>query len=358
MKRIIRLSFLLTALLAFGLLLAGCTPGFTIADGNGGLVVGQSYTLAKGETLHNDLTVIGGNATMEKGSKVEGDVAVIGGTVTINGEIDGSVSIIGGSTYINDDALVTGDVVTLGGSVHKTEKATIEGNETTNPTPDHPTPLTAVPAPMMNVNFDPVTGPLMAIFQALAVAALAVLISLFAPMPLERTGQTAFRQPFAAGGVGCLTIIIISIMAITIILLPVSALGFIAAVVAGLFGWAALGLMLGRQIAIWLKQPWTDPINAGVGTLVLSLVSSMLNLIWCVGFPIYVIISLIGIGAVVLTRFGTQPYLGGLVTSSPRPAGPYYNPPSPYVNESGSARIYETPDEPSDNPPIDPREIP
>lgn len=353
MKRIIQPLLIFVAVLMLSVLLAGCAPGLNL--NSDGLIVGQSYTLASGQTLNNDLTVIGGDAVLEKDSTVNGDVAVIGGTVTIDGKVKGNVSILGGTTNLTNTAHVTGDVTTLGGSMHKSEGAVVDGQQTDN---RHIPPVTTMRTPPLNISFDPITGPLMAIFQGLAVAALAVLISLFAPIPMERTGRAAISQPFAAGGVGCLSIVIIVIMAITIILLPVSALAFVLAVIAGLFGWAALGLMVGRQIAVWLHQPWTDPINAGVGTLAISLLSSMLNLIWCVGFPFYTLVGLVALGAVVLTRFGTQPYQGAAG------AAPYNPPPSAYpaatpsyrYTEGSTARIYDNPEPPSDNPPVDPRE--
>lgn len=350
MKSIIRIPFLALVILLMTLL-AGCGPSFSTSDG--GLVVGQSYRLPSGESLNNDLTVMGGSATLEQGSTVNGDVAVIGGNVTIDGQVNGSVSILGGSATLNNHAHITGDVSTLGGSLYKSERAVIDGEQTENRRVPVP-PVTVMRTPAVTTSFDPITGPLMAIFQGLAVAALAVLINLFAPIPMERTGRTAVSQPFASGGVGCLTLLILVIMAITIILLPVSLLGIVLIMIAALFGWASLGLMVGRQIAVWLKQPWSDPVSAGVGTLGLSLVISTLNLVLCLGGPIYTLVGLVALGAVVLTRFGTQAYPSGMAMA-PRPAVPY-TPPSPY--STGTAPTYDErrPDEPSDFPPVDPRD--
>ena len=164
----------------------------------------------------------------------------------------------------------------------------------------------------LRMNFNPISGPLMAFFQALALAALAILVQLFARPDMERIGQTAVTQPVISGGVGLLTMIVapalLLIMAITLILIPVSLLGFLILGIAGAVWLAVLGLMVGRQLAIWLKQPWSDPVNAGVGTLVLTLLSSMLNLIPCLGWLANALIWFIALGAVVLTRFGTQVY--------------------------------------------------
>ena len=77
------------------------------------------------------------------------------------------------------------------------------------------------------------------------------------------------------------------------------------------FGNTTLG-----QLAVWLKQPRTDPISAGVGTLTISLLGSLLNIIPCVGWSISFIAGLVALGAVVLTRFGTQIYPApGMISS-------------------------------------------
>lgn len=300
MKNLIRIFILVTiALFA----LTGCSVA---PDFGPGLVIGQSYRLVDGETLNEDLTIVGGNANLEEGSVVNGDVAVIGGNVTVDGEINGDLSVMGGFVYLDDNARIEGSVETLGGTVQRSEEAVVKNQDTGNA--EGPLRITAVNSPALNVSFEPVTATLMAIFQAFALAALAIVINLFAPHPMERAGQAGVAQAAASGGVGCLTILVLLVMAITLILLPVSALGLMVAGAAVLYGWTALGLLLGRRLSVLLNQTWSDPVNAGVGTLTLTLLTSLLNIIPCIGWLASFIVGLIALGAVVLTRFGTQVY--------------------------------------------------
>lgn len=305
-----------------------------------GLVIGQSYQLESGETLHNDLTVIGGNASLEDDSTVEGDVAVMGGTLNINGTVNGEVTVLGGYVYLDEHAHVRGSVNALGGTIERSSKAVVEGSDNvpTNPRPR----ITTMRTPNMQISFDPITGPLMAIFQALALAALAVLATLTLPAYLERTGRAAVAQPYGTGGVGCLTILVLVVMTITIILIPFSVVGFVVAAVAALFGWLALGLVLGRYIAVWLKQTWTDPVSAGVGTMSLSLLVSLLNVIPCIGWFFYMAAGMVALGAVVLTRFGTQEYPAPYT-----PAGPVVPPVNPVIVQpdapASGAQVYDAP---------------
>lgn len=348
MKLIKRLPLILIFIIAL-FALTGCIG---VSMGGEGLVIGDSYRLESGDTLNNDLTVIGGNAVLAEDSTVNGDVSVLGGNVTIEGQVNGDVSVLGGNVRLDDSARIRGDVVSLGGTVRRSAGAVVEGRDNGR----QPFRVPTMRTPPVQVHFDPILGPLMAFFRALALAALAIVVYLFAGTQMERTGRTAVAQPIISGGVGLLTLIVapalLLLLAITILLLPLSLLGILILGIAALFGWLSLGLVVGRQLAIWLKQSWSDPINAGVGTLALSLLSSMLNLIPCLGWLANVLIWFIALGAVILTRFGTQTYppyySGGL---APRPEGPYSPPAAPYTGEpTTGARVYGT-DEPA--PPVD-----
>lgn len=338
MKKLIRIALLLFLLL----LLTSCVSIPVVEDG---LVVGQSYQLESGDTLENDLTVIGGNVSLEEGSTVEGDVAVMGGTAIIDGTVNGEVTVLGGYVYLDDHAVIEGSVNSLGGTIERSSQAVIEGNDgiQTNRRPR----ITTMRTPNMQISFDPITGPLMAIFQALALAALAVLANLTIPTYMERTGRAAVSQPYGTGGVGCLTILVLVVMTITIILIPFSLVGFVVASIAALFGWLALGLVLGRYIAVWLKQSWTDPVSAGVGTMSLSLLASLLNVIPCIGWFFYVAAGLVALGAVVLTRFGTQEYPAPYTAAGPAV-------PPTVIIEPGvpgpGAQVYDAPADDPDAP--------
>lgn len=327
MKRTSRLAFLLLALFAI-LSLGGCVS-FPFSEE--GLVVGNNFRLASGEVLDDDLTIVGGNAVLEEASRVNGDVAVIGGNLRVDGEVNGDVSVMGGSVELQENAVVRGSVNQLGGTIDQHEEARVEGGSGFNRGPfDMPSMRT----PRFNIDFSPITDIMLAFLRAFALAALAILVTLFAPTPLERVGQAALSQPAISGGIGLLTTVVVPalmlLLGITIILLPLSLLGLIVLGLAILFGWLALGMITGRQISRWLNQRWSDPVNAGVGTITLSLVASMANVIPCVGWIVGFIISVIGLGAVVVTRFGTQFYTsGGSGPFGPRATGPYTPPPAP-----------------------------
>ena len=302
-RKLITILFLLLALFA----LVGCSPAVNIDSD--GLVVGQSYRLRSGETLNHDLTVVGGTAELEKDFVVNGDVAIIGGSLSVNGEVTGDVSAMGGVVSVGDTAVVRGNVQSLGATISRSEKATIQGTIGTG-RPTIRLPWSDRTPVRDGVNF--IWNMVTPIFQAFALAALAVLVSLFALRPMERVGDAMLGQPFLAGGIGLLSAVVLPVLlviiSITVILLPVGLLGLLILALAFIFGWIAAGLITGERIAQALKQTWSGPVAAGVGSLVLSLAASLIGAIDCIGWVAPFLISVIGLGGVVLTRFGFQPY--------------------------------------------------
>lgn len=343
----IKKQILFYLLMAFLLLaLAGC------GTVKGTLVMGDTYDLKSGQTLNDDLTVMGGIAEIESGATINGDVSVLGGSVNVNGSINGNLSVLGGSVRLGDSARVSGDIHQIGGSVSKAQGAVVSGDFQE---PGSTIRIPPMRAPRAGINLDPILQPFVAFFQALAIAALAVLVYLFAARPMERVSQAVLSQPIITGGIGLLTIIVapalLVILAITIILLPVSLLGILLAGIAWVFGWVVMGLITGRQVAHWLKQNWSEPVHAGVGTLIISLVASLFNLIIpCIGWMPGFIAGIVGLGAVVVTRFGLQAYTvaAPFASAAPQQQPPVYTP-APATRYSAPAQqpMTEQPEQPA-----------
>ena len=78
---------------------------------------------------------------------------------------------------------------------------------------------------------------------------------------------------------------------------------------------------MGRCTAELLKTAWSVPLYAGVGSLALSLVTAISSLVPCVGWLLPVLFAGFGLGAVVMSRFGTRVYLPNSATPA-RPAAP------------------------------------
>ncbi|HNB54568.1 MAG TPA: polymer-forming cytoskeletal protein, partial [Anaerolineales bacterium] len=193
------------------------------------VVFGGTYTLANGQTLDGNLIVFGGTVVLEEGSHVQGDVSVYGGSISIDGTVDEDVFISGGMLTLTENAEIGGDVRWVGGTFEQDEAATIDG-EILNV----PSPLTR---PDVENSFAGRLGrwildALWSIFLWFAFSALAVLVVIFFPNPTGRVTQTLVAQPGQSALVGLLTLIVavpvLLILAITIILIPVSFVGVLA----------------------------------------------------------------------------------------------------------------------------------
>jgi len=172
-------------------------------------------------------------------------------------------------------------------------------------------------------------------------AALAMLVVVFLKPQMENVSQAIVSQPVMSGGVGLLTVfggpisivVVALIMIITLILIPVAAIvvfaGAMAIALAWLFGIIALGNEVGERFTQSINQSWAPAFTAGFGTFLLMLVGGAIGQIPCVGWLFVVLVGLVGIGAAVLTRFGTRPVQGVmLVTASTPPASPDQVPPA------------------------------
>ncbi len=298
---------------------------------NGGgdvFLVGQNYTLAKGDELGGSLVVIGGNVLIEEDAKVGGDMVIIGGNVNTNGESNGDIVVIGGNMTISSK--VDGEIVAIGGQIQLTDTAVIDGNVTTvggqlnrdpgaeiNGTITNNAPPVAVPngpggipTPMVNYNYNPLWEAVNTLLRALAVAAIAMLLTLFFQPQFERVGDAILRQPFMAGSFGLLAFIVgplaILIMAVTILLLPIAFIAALLIPLAWLFGVIALGQEVGDRFTKAINQTWAPVLSTGFGTFLLMIIGGALGLIPCVGWLIPFVIALLGVGGVAMTWFGTR----------------------------------------------------
>ena len=114
------------------------------------------------------------------------------------------------------------------------------------------------------------------------------------------------------GSIGLLTLLVTVVLAvilsITIILIPVALIGVLILAFAIAFGWIAIGLEVGQRAALALHQEWPLPLSAALGTFVLNFMANGIGFIPCVGWLVPFLIGLLGLGGVLLSRFGTQAY--------------------------------------------------
>jgi cytoskeletal protein CcmA (bactofilin family) len=326
MKRLwVVLSLVLVATLALPLSAAAAGPHDVLLDGR--VVFGGSFTLAAGETLDGDLLVFGGSATLEESSTVTGSVFLMGGNLNSAGTIIGDLALMGGNANLQAGAVVQGDVSTFGGNVNRDPGARIEGQVITGGDTIEIPGLQGVPQwqfpfvertwptrPMIDINTSPLWNGGWLLLQSLILAALAVLVVMFGANGVGRVSRAVTDAPAISGLVGLLGLLGIPAlligMALTICLIPFMLVGTMVFVAAIVYGWMAIGLEVGERLTRAFKWNLDPAAAAGLGTFVVSLVANGVNFIPCIGWLAPTLVGALGLGAVLLTRFGRQAYPG------------------------------------------------
>lgn len=298
------------------------TPSPVFAqDGSGDKVIfSGNFTLKEGEVLQGDLVVFAGVVKLEKGTTVTGDVAIIGGNLSAGGTILGNLVGLGGDLRLNEGAVVRGDLTVIGSSLERSAEAEVQGSM-----------MTSEEFPLrfdrdwlrhrFEINKTGIKNPLSPImsliwftFRVFIWAGLAALVFLFLDEPIIQISRTAFDQPgisFLSGfGVAVLAPVLLIVLLITILLSPVSLLGFLILGAAWILGWIALGYEIGTRLASGLNQTWSPLIRTTGGTFLVMLILNGFNQIFpfCIGWMPKTFFGFWMLGAVVLTRFGSRSY--------------------------------------------------
>lgn len=284
------------------------------------IVFGESYTLDSNETLDGNLIIMGGVATLEKSSVVTGDVVILGGVLDADGIILGNLVVISGTATLGDHALVEGKILAPSGFVNISEKAEVYGTITEdfldyfnlNNLNVNSSSLNALQNNSRPFGVSLLVNLLRFFAQILVLATLSMMMILITPKPAETIAKAIIDQPWPVIGFGLLTILTLPIAALmiafTLILAPVSLLALLAFALSILFGWLVVGYEIGKRMQVMFKTTWHPAISAGLGTLVLSLLTKGANLIPCIGWILPFFVAVVGLGAVILTIWGTKPY--------------------------------------------------
>jgi predicted flap endonuclease-1-like 5' DNA nuclease len=316
-------------LVVFAIVGAAMVPVAFAQDTTGDRVVmGENYTLQSGDTLDGNLAVLGGNATLEEDTLVTGDVTLAGGNMVVSGRVGGNLTMMGGSLTLNDTAVIEGNLAAFAGSVTRAPGAQVQG-ETFNGlrTPNRIGPIAPV-APVVP-RFDAadetprswfgrfIGWQLGTLGSIVLMGLLGLVLVVIAPRGVARVASATATQPALTFGVGFLTLIV-GLLA-GLILLIACGLGLLVwlALLAGtVLGWIGVAVWVGQRLLGALKLRTASSIGEVLAGVVAV---TLLSRIPCIGWLFGIIFVCWGLGAVVLTRFGTQDSQGP--TSQPRVDG-------------------------------------
>ena len=315
-------------LAASGAGVVAAPPAGEVTDG-GIVLVGEDWTLKAGETYRGDVVIISADATIEEGATLMGDLAVVSGDATIKGTVQGDVAVVSGDLFLGAKSVVMGDVSFVSGELQREAGSVVQGDIVYGNirVPFQNIPLDVWPQALQSLRWANTFAPpepgspqwfvanlfrligsiVGAFFTALVVAAIAAVLAAVWPEPLQRVAETARKVPvpgFLVGLVVTIAVIVLGmLLIITLCLSPFGLLLLFGLVAAGLMGWSALGMIVGRHLWDALNQPRnSDVLPAAVGTFVISLLAA----VPCVGFLFGLVVGTVGLGAVILSYFGTR----------------------------------------------------
>ena len=247
---------------------------------------------------------IGSDVTIEKGQKVHSVVA-IGGQITVSGAVEKSVVAIGGSVVLTKTAVVKGNVVSLGGIIVIARDAEVGGDLTEiNSSNLFETLTTALSSEWEGWSW---IFAVISLSIFLVILVLALLIAALLPKPVRIVSEAIHENTLKVILCGILGLVLIAPLAL---LLTISVVGIaliplevIVVVCSVLLGFIAVGRIIGRKFLSLLKRP-----NPGIvretfwGLLILWLIG------WIpyIGWMVKAIAIVIGLGATLVTRFGTH----------------------------------------------------
>ena len=344
-------------------------PAQTIAPGetiNQELILYDDTDIEAGATINGDVIVFGGDLNMA--GIVNGDVVVFGGDVEISGSISGDLVIFGGDVSISDTGSLGGDCALIGGDFsdrHETTESVACPFSFESPVMaefirdlDYPALVSSfsdgeIPLPPELIPYNGIDVPVApgfdgdqpygdwedweddhsigfvgllfrAIGNGLFMGVVAYLIASTMPDRLAQVRYVLKEHTGASAGVGFLTMIavpsalvilailtaVLIFICIGIIGIPIMVVGVLGYIAALFLGLTAVGAWVGDRLAdrIVMKS-WSSPMRTAFGTAVTVFGLGILAIIPC--FPdglVSFAVLMIGLGGVVLTKFGSQPY--------------------------------------------------
>jgi len=287
-------------LLVFAWAAAGCTResppsglfSFTA-------ILGGEHTLAAGDRVLGDVYMMAGSLVVEPGAIVAGSMLVLGGDVSLSGAVSGDVTLLGGRLEIGPSAQLAGALTIAGGELELSPEALVQGGV-------YEEGIAPVEQSGSEAGVD---GALLtSLATSLAVAILGYLLARYVPGPLARVSHAITGHAVVAAAMGVLAgitaLVLLVLVAFTIVLIPLSLAGVAVLGMAVAYGWTGFGMAAGQLLASRFRWCLPRPASAFIGALLFMLALELLRLVPLVGGIIPLLTAIVGLGAVILTRFG------------------------------------------------------
>ncbi|HAJ25717.1 MAG TPA: hypothetical protein DCG53_00455 [Syntrophus sp. (in: bacteria)] len=247
---------------------------------------------------------IGEDITVEEGVRVN-HVLAINGQITVSGTVEGNVIAINKSIVLTRKAVVKGNILTIGGVIVRGKGAEVQGTITAINSSNISDAITTV----LSGEWEGWSWVFAIISLTIffSVLIIAVLIVILIPKPVRVIAASIQEETVKItlwGLLGMVLVvplaILLTISVIGIVLIP---LEMILIVSAGLLGFIAMSQILGQKLYALFKRPPQHIIRETFWGLV---VLWLIGWIPYIGWMVKVLALMMGLGAVIYTRFGSH----------------------------------------------------
>ena len=246
-----------------------------------------------------------------KNEVVQGDVVAIGGSVDVAGTVNRNAVAVGGDVNILPGGKVLGDATAVGGKV--TKLGSLSGSETSIGPRVHWKSTTreervdkSGKTTIIEKEETPAENWGWKLLRALGMIALVTLIAALFPKATDRVAFAAERAPLASflWGIGVLIAIVPVAFLLIVSLIGIALIPFELLLVcaAALFGYVAMSVLVGRRLMVGFggKAPWIAAPLLG------AFLIQLIGLVPVLGWFVKLGLILFGLGAIVLTPFGSR----------------------------------------------------
>jgi hypothetical protein len=273
---------------------------------------------------------VGGSIEVEEDERVNEAVVAVFGNVDVRGYVEEDVVAVLGSVRLGPRAVVRGSVTSVGGRIIQERGAEVRGdvNEVrlgTGAWHFGGAPWRPWSGHDMFSSWFSLLGTLLRIGLVML---LALIVAVVASGPTERIARRVAVDPWVSGFVGLLAqVLFVPVLVLTVVFLAISIVGipllFLVpfALVALLFGVLMGFTGVARRVGEWAVGPYKGPMVATmVGVAVITAGAIVTRIVWLIPGPIAPLAFVlwmtalfieyiawtVGLGALLLTRFGTR----------------------------------------------------
>ncbi|MGB8953465.1 MAG: hypothetical protein WCC06_12465 [Candidatus Aminicenantales bacterium] len=259
------------------------------------------------DATQDNVVALGGNVTIE--GKVRESVFAIGGTITIVGEVGDSVVGIGSTVTLKSTAFIRGDLVVLAGILHKEPGCRVEKDTVFFKSSELTGKFFKDGCKGL---FSFALLPIILIIKFISIFIwflLTLLVASLFPRQVALASDQIRKSFWPTFGTGLLAIILFTglvilsaLFSLLIIGIPILLSLVLAGILIKIFGRIVLFYFFGESLSRTFGRQKISPLGAALLGLLLV---SLIGFIPIIGFLFSFVLSIIGWGVAIRTKFGT-----------------------------------------------------